>query len=85
MVTVLADEGLLEVTRLEGAGNRRQLRLTRRGAELVERCGRILEDRFRDFVGRSGVSHITYHRLTRRLLNQLDADQRNFVETKESA
>src|SRR6516165_7202183 len=51
MVTVLADDGLLEVTRLEGAGNRRQLRLTNLGADLVERCGRVLEDRFRDFVG----------------------------------
>ena len=84
MVTVLANDGLLEVMRLAGVGNRRQLRLTNRGADLVERCGRVLEDRFSDFVGRSGVSHTTYHRLTRRLLNQLDADKRDYVETKES-
>lgn len=31
MVTVLAADGLLEVTRLEGGGNRRRLRLTTRG------------------------------------------------------
>ena len=76
MVTVLADEGLLEVTRLEGAGNRRQLRLTDNGTQLVERCGRLLEGRFEELVRRSGVPYESYQRHTRRLLDQLDADQR---------
>jgi DNA-binding MarR family transcriptional regulator len=75
MVIVLAAEGLLEVTRLEGAGNRRRLRLTNSGADLVERCGRLLEGRFEEMVGRSGVPYESYQRHTRRLLRQLDADQ----------
>jgi DNA-binding MarR family transcriptional regulator len=75
MVTVLADDGLLEVTRLEGGGNRRRLRLTTGGAELVERCGCLLQGRFEDLVRRSGVPYDAYQRHTRRLLHQLDADQ----------
>jgi len=75
MVTVLADGGLLEVVRLEGVGNRRRLRLTYSGAQLVERCGRLLEGRFEDLVRRSGVPYESYQRHTRRLVNQLDVDQ----------
>jgi DNA-binding MarR family transcriptional regulator len=73
MVTVLVDEGLLEVTRLEGAGNRHQLRLTTSGAQLVDRCGELLEGRFEELVRRSGVPYDAYQRHTRRLLHQLDA------------
>lgn len=76
MVTVLAGEGLLEVTRREGAGNRHRLRLTTSGAQLAERCGRLLEGRFEDVVRRSGVPYVSYQRHTRRLLDQLEADQR---------
>ena len=75
MVTVLCEEGFLEVTRLEGAGNRRRLRLTAAGTQLVERCGRLLEGRFAELVQRSGVPYETYQRHTRRLLDQLDADE----------
>ena len=75
MVTVLADEGLLQVTRLEGAGNRRWLRLTNGGEQLVERCCRLLEGRFEEMVHRSGVPYEPYQRHTRRLLHQLDADE----------
>jgi DNA-binding MarR family transcriptional regulator len=84
MVTVLADEGLLEVTRPEGAGNRRQLRLTKSGAKLVERCGRLLEGRFEDIVRRSGVPYDSYQRHTLRLLEQLDADQRRNADVQEA-
>jgi DNA-binding MarR family transcriptional regulator len=79
MVSVLADEGLLEVTRLEGAGNRRRLRLTNGGEHLVERCGRLLEGRFEELVRRSGVPYEPYQRHTRRLLHQLDAGQRLYA------
>jgi DNA-binding MarR family transcriptional regulator len=82
MVTVLADEGLLEVTRTEGAGNRRRLRLTTSGAQLVERCGHLLEDRFEELVRRSGVPYEAYQRHTRRLLHQLDAGQGRDVEAQ---
>lgn len=72
MVTVLADARLLEVARVEGAGNRRWLRLSPSGAQLVERCGRLLEGRFEELVRRSGVPYETYQEHTRRLLRQLE-------------
>lgn len=75
MVGVLAADGLLIVQRVPGAGNRRQLQLTDEGAQLVERCAQMLEDRFADLVARSGVPYTTYQRYTRRLLAQLDSDQ----------
>ncbi len=75
MVGVLAEQGLLTVTTVPGAGNRRQLRLTMQGAELVDRCGLLLEGRFEKLVERSGVPYAAYQRHTRRLLSQLDADQ----------
>lgn len=75
MVGVLADSGLLEVTRVAGAGNRRRLVLTKEGADLVERASRLLEERFAELVDRSGVSYSSYQRNTRRLLSQLDANQ----------
>jgi DNA-binding MarR family transcriptional regulator len=84
-VTVLADDGLLEVTRLEGAGNRRQLRLTTRGAQLVERCGQFLEGRFEELVRRSGVPYEAYQRHTRRRLAQLDAGQGRDAHSQETA
>lgn len=76
MVTVLANEGLLEATRPEGGGNRRQLRLTDCGTQLVERCGRLLEGRFENLVRSSGVPYESYRRHTRRLLDQIVDDQR---------
>jgi DNA-binding MarR family transcriptional regulator len=85
MVTVLADEGLLEVTRLEGAGNRRQLRLTDTGTQLVERCGRLLEGRFENLVRSSEVPYESYRRDTRRLLDQLDGVQRRTNDDRRKA
>lgn len=75
MVGVLTADKLLTATRVAGAGNRRQLQLTDEGAQLVERGSHMLEERFADLVGRSGVPFATYQRYTRRLLAQLDADQ----------
>lgn len=75
MVGVLVAEGLLTAARTVGAGNRRKLQLTEEGARLVQRCSRMLEDRFAELVGRSGVPYAAYQRYTRRLLDQLDSDQ----------
>lgn len=75
MVGVLAADGLLEVERIPGAGNRRQLQLTDDGARLVERFSNMLEEWFVELVARSGVPLATYQRHTRRLLAQLDGDQ----------
>jgi DNA-binding MarR family transcriptional regulator len=72
MVAVLAREGLLTVTTTAGAGNRRQLTLTDRGAALVDRGSRMLEDRFKQLVKASGVAYTSYHRDTQRLLDQLE-------------
>lgn len=75
MVGVLAERGLLSATTVAGAGNRRRLKLTHSGADLVDRCGRLLEGRFEELVQRSGVHYASYQECTRRLLSQLDADQ----------
>jgi DNA-binding MarR family transcriptional regulator len=75
MVGVLATEGLLNATTVKGGGNRRRLQLTESGAELVDRCGRLLEGGFEDLMKRGGVPYAAYQRHTRRLLSQLDADQ----------
>jgi DNA-binding MarR family transcriptional regulator len=83
MVTILSKDGLLEVIRIAGTGNRRQLRLTETGEELVERCGRLLERRFEELVLRSGVPHVSYQRHTRRLLQQLDNQQQQ-ADTRET-
>jgi hypothetical protein len=85
MVAVLAYDGLVEVARRTGDGNRRGLRLTATGAELVERCGRILEERFEGLVVPSGVPYKSYHRHSRLLLDQLDADQERSLEIQDTA
>src|ERR1051326_5363411 len=74
MTGVLSNSGLLEVTRVAGAGNRRHLELTEEGADLVKRASRLLEKGFAELVDRSGVSYSSSQRNTRRLLSQLDAD-----------
>jgi DNA-binding MarR family transcriptional regulator len=85
MVGVLTAQGLLTATTVAGAGNRRWLRLTESGSQLVDRCGRLLEGSFEDLVTRSGVSYAAYQRHTRRLLSQLDADQHATSEPREAA
>jgi DNA-binding MarR family transcriptional regulator len=82
MVGVLAEQDLLTVNMVAGAGNRRWLQLTERGAELVDRCGRLLEGRFEELVNNSGVPYAAYQRHTRRLLNQLDAEQQAASEVR---
>ena len=74
MVRLLAGEGLLDVRRIPGAGNSRQLGLTSAGLEVVDRGGRLLEARFEELLERSDVSRASYQRQTRRLLDQLDAE-----------
>ncbi len=75
MVGVLAEQDLLSATMVAGEGNRRRLQLTESGSDLVDRCGRLLEERFEEFVKRSGVPYGAYQRHTRRLLDQLDSEQ----------
>jgi DNA-binding MarR family transcriptional regulator len=75
MVGVLTRAGWLDVSRIPGAGNRRQLSLTESGYELVARCAKLLEHRFSELVKRAGVPYEHYQESTRRLLAQLDDDQ----------
>jgi DNA-binding MarR family transcriptional regulator len=72
MVAVLAEQGLLQISRVDGTGNRRCLRLTSSGAELVGLCGRLLDGRFEALVQRSGASYESLQRHTRRLLRELE-------------
>jgi DNA-binding MarR family transcriptional regulator len=73
MVRVLADDDLLEVKTIAGQGNRRHVRLTAKGDELVDRCCGLLEARFEAFVKDCGVDYWTYQDQTRRLLEKLEA------------
>ncbi|MGH3762647.1 MarR family winged helix-turn-helix transcriptional regulator [Actinophytocola sp.] len=73
MTGVLATAGLLDVHQDPSGGNRKRLRLTPAGADLVDRCRTLLEKRFVDVVRRSGVSYADYARDTRRLLATLGA------------
>ena len=75
MVGVLAKAGWLDVSRIPGTGNRRQLRLTESGCEVVATCGELLERRFSELVARAGVPYEDYQQSTRRLLALLDEDQ----------
>jgi hypothetical protein len=85
MVGVLVAERLLIARRVPGGGNSRHLRLTSAGAELVERGGRLLEERFAQLLERSGVSRPSYQRQTRRLLDQLDADAQRQPDLPDAA
>jgi DNA-binding MarR family transcriptional regulator len=73
MVRVLAEDGFVEVTTLAGQGNRRRLRLTDKGNELIDRCAELLEARFEAFVELCGVDYRTYQNQTRLLLGTLEA------------
>jgi DNA-binding MarR family transcriptional regulator len=71
MVTVLAEVGLLEVSRAPEGGNRRRLALTPSGKEVVERSRELLEQRIARLLDRSGVPYAAYGRHTRALLDAL--------------
>ena len=77
MVAVLSREGLLVASRTPGFGNRRELRLTRKGETTVAKCTTLLQGRFEELVSRSGVPYARYQRDTRRLLEQLAPQQRS--------
>jgi DNA-binding MarR family transcriptional regulator len=76
MVRVLAEAGWLEVSQTPGTGNRRELKLTRSGSQLVATCAELLESRFSELVAKAGIRYDAYLKSTRRLLVQLDEDQR---------
>jgi DNA-binding MarR family transcriptional regulator len=77
MTRVLAEAGLLEVTTDPAGGNRRQLRLTKTGEEVVKRWGGRLEDEFAAIVKAAGVPYPTYSKHTKLLLAALDDPERS--------
>jgi DNA-binding MarR family transcriptional regulator len=74
MTGVLAADGLLEVSTSPGSGNRRHLRLTAAGEDLVRRSSQALEGRFIRLVEASGVPYDEYEAHTLRLIKQLEAE-----------
>jgi DNA-binding MarR family transcriptional regulator len=73
MTGALARTGLLDVRPDPIGGNRRQLRLTASGRELVRRCRELLEGRLAALVEASGVPYNVYTRYTNQLLAALDS------------
>lgn len=73
MTTVLGQAGLLVVEQDPEGGNRRRLRLTPKGDELVDAAQALLASRFEQVLARSGVPAVAYARHTKALLSSLDA------------
>lgn len=73
MVRVLAQTELLEATPDPLGGNRRRLRLTPAGEQLVIGWGAELEDRLAGLLESAGVPYRTYLAHTRRLLAAVDS------------
>lgn len=76
MVRSLVDAGWLAVGPAPAGGNRRAVELTPAGAELVGRCGRLLEGRLATVVEGSGVGYDGYRDATLRLAAALAAGDR---------
>jgi DNA-binding MarR family transcriptional regulator len=77
MVRVLVSEGFLEAVRSSGSGNRKDLRLTPKGRDFIQRAGRLLEGRFEELLRRSAVPLDLYQEHTRCLLLQLESEQQS--------
>jgi DNA-binding MarR family transcriptional regulator len=75
MTTTLSATGLLHADSDPSGGNRRQLRLTMEGTELVRRCCELLEAKTMALVKASGVPYEGYLRHTDRLLLALDSTE----------
>jgi DNA-binding MarR family transcriptional regulator len=75
MVRVLADGRWLESVSDPAGGNRKQLRLTRGGEQMVQRWGSVLEERLTALLESAGVPYRTYLTQTERLLVSLDGQK----------
>lgn len=79
MTAVLVETGLIEAEPDPAGGNRRQVRLTSPGTQVVEQGRDLLERRFASLVARSGVSYADFARNTRRLLAALDGAEQEIT------
>jgi DNA-binding MarR family transcriptional regulator len=72
MTAVLHQAGLLVVEQDPDGGNRRRLRLTPQGDQLVDRAQALLSRRFAELTDQSGIPATAYARHTRALLDTLE-------------
>lgn len=72
MTGTLSQAGLLAAEADAAGGNRRRLRLTPAGRDLVRRCATLLAGRLAKLVESAGVPYATYTDHTVRLLAALD-------------
>jgi DNA-binding MarR family transcriptional regulator len=70
---VLEEAGWLDVSADPAGGNRRLLRLTPRGKQLVSRWGRVLEARLAEIVAGTGLSYDKYLTQTKQILAAVDS------------
>jgi DNA-binding MarR family transcriptional regulator len=75
MVRVLADGKWLESGFDPAGGNRKQLRLTHAGEQLLHQWGVTLEERLAAVLQSAGVSYRSYLAQTERLLALLDGER----------
>jgi DNA-binding MarR family transcriptional regulator len=75
MTSVLDEAGLLVAASDPAGGNRRRLRLTPAGDQLVDRSSRLLADRFATLLEISDIPAAAYAKHTKRLLAALDTGQ----------
>jgi len=73
LVRILADDGWLKAVSEPGGGNRRQLRLTAAGEQLVARWGAELEERLAALLEASHVPYRAYRTHTQQLLAALES------------
>jgi DNA-binding MarR family transcriptional regulator len=74
MIHALVASGLLEAAGDPAGGNRRRLRLTAAGSDLVARWGSELELRLAALVGECGLSYQSYAENTQRLVAAVQGD-----------
>lgn len=82
LVRALADDGWLEVASEPGAGNRRQLRLTVAGEQLVACWGAELEVRFAALLEAAHVPYDAYRNHTQRLLAALESRPSGSIDSR---
>jgi DNA-binding MarR family transcriptional regulator len=74
-VPTLQADGYLEAITTPGDGNRRSVRLTPAGQDLVKGGKRLLEKRFATVVRESNVDYDSFHAQVEALLNHLSPGQ----------
>jgi DNA-binding MarR family transcriptional regulator len=85
LVRILAEDGWLQAASERGEGNRKRLRLTVAGDQLVQRWGAELEERFAALLEAAGVPYRAYRIHTHRLLATLESGASGWAEQLSAA